>query len=205
MSKILGLYSALNKSKQRFIDEVFGSEIYRSCLPQLTIIDAGAYKGEFSFYALNVAKIIYAFEPDPRPYRILEQRVKNFKLGNIIKTFPMALSGKTGKRIFHASGYGGSRLLDRDDLEYPKEERIKVKTISLVDFMDKFKIEQIDIFKIDVEQGENEIFNTPEFPELSKNIKCIIGEHLKGVNGLLKSLGYKAKGVGGENTLYVKA
>src|SRR3990167_2479110 len=74
MNNILALYSSLYKSKQRFIDEVFESEVYKAATPQLTILDLGAYEGEFSFYCLNFAKKIYAegaekeiFEADDFP------------------------------------------------------------------------------------------------------------------------------------------
>ena len=75
MSKILELYAELLDSKQRFLDEIFVAEIYKGACPKLTIFDLGAYEGEFSFYCLNFAKKIYAFEPDPTPFAILKKRI----------------------------------------------------------------------------------------------------------------------------------
>ena len=202
MSKILDLYVDIKESNQRFIYEIFIEEIYRAVCPQLTIIDAGAYEGEFSFYCYNFAKKIYAFEPDPKPWEVLSRRHRDFELGDRIEIFNTALSGKTGKRIFHASGGGGSRLLGEEISDYPEKERIKVQSISLADFIKDKNIEQVDILKIDVENGENEIFRAPEFAQISNKIKTIIGEHLSGVKGLLESLGYKSRVVEGMNTLY---
>lgn len=201
MSQILELYAEILESKQRFIDEVFHDEIYRSVYPQLTILDVGAYEGEFSFACLNFAKQIYAFEPDPRPWKVLQERHEKFNLGDKMKIYNLALSAKTGTRIFHASGYGGSRLLDKDSEHDPKEV-IKVKTISLGDFMKENEINQIDILKIDIEDGEKEIIKDSNFAELSKKIKLIIGEHLGAVEGNLRDLGYTPRVVEGANTLY---
>src|SRR3990167_9957193 len=151
MSKILDLYVDIKESEQRFVDEVFEAEIYRAACPQLTIIDAGAYEGEFSFYCLNFAKKIYALEPDPGPYKILEERINQYDLGKIIKIFPMAITGKSGDRVLYASGFGGSRLLPDTDDEHGDDKKVKVSTLSLVDFFKKNRIKEVDILKIDVE------------------------------------------------------
>ena len=176
MSKVLELYKDILESKQRFVDEVFDAEIYRSSVPQLTIIDLGAYEGEFSFYCFNFAKKIYAIEPDPRPYAILEKRIKDYDLGNRIACFPIAISDSKKERIFHASGYGGSRLLAENDAEYPGKEKMKVQSMSLADFMEENNIEYVDILKVDIEGGEDELFNGLEFAKVAHKIGTIVGE-----------------------------
>src|SRR3990167_4926628 len=97
---ILNLYKNIDQ-KQRFVDEVFSDQIYNPVRPQLTIIDGGAYEGEFSFYCLPFAKIIYAFEPDPRPFKRLDKYVKKFGLQDIIKHSSKALASTNGFRYFH--------------------------------------------------------------------------------------------------------
>jgi len=199
MNNILALYSSLYKSKQRFIDEVFESEVYKAATPQLTILDLGAYEGEFSFYCLNFAKKIYAVEPDPGPYKILEERINQYDLGKIIKIFPMAITGKSGDRVLYASGFGGSRLLPDTDDEHGDDKKVKVSTLSLVDFFKKNRIKEVDILKIDVEGAEKEIFEADDFPSIADKIKLIIGEiHISadGVRDNLKKNGFKVKDVG---------
>ena len=202
MSKILDLYVDIKESEQRFVDEVFEAEIYRAACPQLTIIDAGAYEGEFAFYCYNFAKKIYALEPDPRPWKVLKDRVKKFDLDDRIKILDKALAKDTGERYFNATGFGGSRIIGEQDEVHQSEDKIKVKTISLQDLTTKYKIEQVDILKLDIEGGEAEVIRSSEFPKLSKKIKVIIGEHLEPVKGLLEELGYKSRDVKGGNTLY---
>lgn len=196
MSKILNIYAELIGNTHRFVDEVFENEEYYPAMPQLTVIDLGAYEGEFSFYCYNFAKMIYAIEADPRPYAILESRVRDYDLERI-KCFPLALAGSSGERTFHASGYGGSRLLKTpEDVEEPVSSYIKVNSMSLAQFMEANKIEHIDILKVDIEAGEIEVFNSADFKGVVDKIDCIIGEHLKEVDELLKGFGFKAETFG---------
>ena len=176
MSKVLELYKDILESKQRFVDEVFEAEIYKSGVPQLTIIDLGAYEGEFSFYCFNFAKKIYADEPDPRPYAILEERIKKYDLGDRVEAFPLAISNSKGERTLHASGYGGSRILPDDDTRYPSKEKITVPSMSLADFMSEKSIDYVDILKVDIEGLEDEVFNGSEFAKVADKIGTIVGE-----------------------------
>ena len=200
MSKVLELYKNILESNQRFVDEVFENEEYRAAVPQLTIIDLGAYEGEFSFYCYNFAKKIYAIEADPRPYKVLAKRIEKYKLDRV-ECFPIALSGSKGERMFHATGFGGSRLLSETDEASPKA--IKVDSMSLAQFMEANNINHVDILKTDVEGGEYEIFTSPSFKEVVDKIDCIIGEHLNDVDKLLKKFGFKTE-VDGINTIYRK-
>lgn len=198
MSKILELYNELLISKERFIGDIFEGDEYQSALPKLTIFDVGAFGGEFSFYCYNFAKKIYAFEPDPRPYAVLEERVKKFGMDKI-EVFPLAIASSAGERSFHATGYGGSRILP--DSEVQNEDVIKVKTISLIEFMKEHNVEHIDILKMDIEGGEDEIIRSIDFKDIVDKIDVIVGEHLGGVDQLLLAYGFK-KTQDGVNAIY---
>src|SRR3990172_2954858 len=172
MTKLLQLYKYLSERKERFLDETFEDEIYSPVKPQFTIIDGGAYQGEFGFYCLPFAKTIYAFEPDPRPFNVMEGMVKKFELGGVIKTSNKALAGSIGKRFFHNSGYGGSTFFaDSND-------SIEVDTTTLATVIKENKLEVVDILKVDMENAEGEVFRASDFPEVADRIKLIIGEHL---------------------------
>lgn len=188
MKNILKLYKGLEESKERFIDETFEKEIYTSVRPQLTIIDGGAYGGEFSFYCLPFAKKIYAFEPDPRPYDIFKQLIEEFELSDVIELSDKALAGSNGRRVFHNSGYGGSSIKGKDDAQGDGD--IEVETITLANVIKDNKIEQVDILKVDMENSEGEVFEALDFSEVQGRIKMIIGEHLDGSKSTLESFGF---------------
>lgn len=184
---ILDLYANIDQS-QRFVGEVFDSQIYSPVRPQLTIIDGGAYEGEFSYYCLPFAKVIYAFEPDPVPFEYMDNMVKKYELSDVIKHSNKALAGENGTRYLHASHYGGSTLLAK---EVEPNEEIKVQTITLATVIKDNKLDQVDILKLDMENAEEEVLKAQDFLEVADRVKMIIGEHLGASEKLLKSLGYK--------------
>lgn len=199
--RILELYKEMADDRQRFIDEIFEYEIYRPALPQLTIFDLGAYMGEFAFYTLNIADKIYCFEPDPYPYKKLKERVKKYGLEDKVIITNTALSDSRGKMAFHATHYGGSKIVGDAQKEYPDKEIITVPTMTLAQFMKKHKVKHIDILKVDIEDGEIAVFNSPDFKDVAYKIDLIIGEHLGGVDSLLKAYGFNSYPVEG-NTIY---
>jgi len=198
VSKILELYAELLDSKQRFLDEIFVAEIYKGACPKLTIFDLGAYEGEFSFYCLNFAKKIYAFEPDPTPFAILKKRIKKYDLNKVIKIYNKAISANGGSRVFHATSAGGSTLLDKSITDYSGEKMIKIKSVSLKDFINTNKINKIDILKIDVEGSEKEIFMDESFKKVAPKIECIIGEdHQDSLKEIIEDNGFRYYAYGG--------
>lgn len=208
MSKILELYSELlatskrGDGTERFINDTFYGEEYNEVFPKLTILDIGSYQGDFSFACLPFAKIIYAFEPDPRPFEVLKKLVDQFEVGNIIKYSNSAIGGVSGNRTFGATGFGGSRLVTEAEAQNsPETTVVLVKTITLPQLFKDQDIDEVDILKIDIEDGEAEVFNSPEFAKISKKIKLIVGEHLAGSDAALKALGYEPRQIN-NNTIY---
>lgn len=197
---ILDIYSNIDRAS-RFVKETFIDETYKPVRPQLTIIDGGAYEGEFDFYCLPFAKVVYAFEPDPTPYTRLKQLVNEFGLSDTIKCSNKALANMNGFRYLHNSGGGGSAL--HESTEVQPQDSIKVETITLATVIKENKLEIVDILKLDMENAEKEVLSSPDFLEVADRIKMIIGEHLEPSDKLLKSLGYKSY-THAENTVYTK-
>jgi FkbM family methyltransferase len=165
---ILKLYNEIHLKRlgDRFMDEVYHYEVYKQARPQLTVVDLGAYEGEFSFYCLPFAKDIYAVEPDPRPFSVLQKTVYDFGLGNTVKLFDCAIAKEDGKRNMTFSGAGGNAFGEGEG---------EVDVYSLNNFFVQNGIEQIDVLKIDVEKAEEEIFSADDFP--GNKIKFIVGEY----------------------------
>mgnify|MGYP001595488483 FL=1 len=171
---ILDLYEELNKkyrSGTRFIDEVFVDEIYKSARPRLTVVDLGAYEGEFSFYCLPFAKDIYAVEPDPMPFRVMNNMVTKHELEEIIRVYPVAISKETKMGLLHASGGGGSSIVNS-----PDDRTVEVQLYTLNDFFEQNKINHVDILKMDVESSEKDILVGQGIEEALSKVDLIIGE-----------------------------
>jgi FkbM family methyltransferase len=126
------------------------------------IFDAGAHRGYITtrYHRLFPAGTIYAFEPFPESFSILEKTQKTTRK---IHPLNLALSNKTGRSVFHANFSAATNSLLPTDLNaqasWPKGQLDTIKTISvetttLDDFCDKHDIDHIDLLKMDVQGAE---------------------------------------------------
>lgn len=69
--------------------------------PALNAIDAGANKGTYTYFMARLARHVYAFEPNPKMYRLLQRTIA----GNVT-AFPVALAA-TSERAVLRIPYGG--------------------------------------------------------------------------------------------------
>ena len=182
------LWGIFTKYKDdRFFNEVFEREIYSPVLERgdnLTVIDLGAFHGEFDFYIYDKAKIIYAIEPQQEAYR---QLVENCIDLPKISTHRLIISNLDGYKYINGGDGGGATTTD-EGIE--SETKKKVESQTLATFMKNNGIEQVDILKIDVESHEPYIFASPDFKEVAHKVKFIIGEHGSGLREILEPLGF---------------
>ncbi len=139
------------------------------------ILDIGGHIGLFSLYVsqkCNKGKI-FCFEPVTTNYEILLENIKSNKLSNI---FPhnLAVARTTNHVVLNInkdeSGHSMFRI---------GEKSIKVKSISLKDFIIKNKIDKCDLIKLDCEGAEYEIIDSIPNDYLSKIDKFIIEYHFE--------------------------
>lgn len=123
------------------------------------VLDVGAHFGFFSYYALkHGAKRIYAFEPNPYVFKILEKHAEMWDR-KVIKVFNLALYSFEGilklKIPKNKTLHG---LATVEDLKKQKEIiELKVKCTTIDKFVKKNRIKRIDFIKIDAEGSEKEI------------------------------------------------
>ena len=191
MSNLQGFIDKyMNDGAERFFHDVFGGE-YAPVLNAKAdvVLDVGATAGEFSAYIYNKASVIYALEPYSAHYEELTGNIKEFGLDKI-KPFRMALSDYNGEGNFLTiGGRGGNRLINGDGDEYT--EKVQVKTLAT--FMKDVGIDHINILKIDIENGEVKVFNSPDFKDIAYKIDFIIGEHIADMQSLFEGYGFKSR------------
>lgn len=123
--------------------------------PSMAVVDIGAHIG---YYSLLSAKLtgangkIYAFEPTPFLYSILQKNIRANGLEKRAEAFPLALGNHSVKKmcffigetttssLFHIPGRVGAS--------------IEVEMVSLDDFFRKRNWPKVDIVKIDAEGAE---------------------------------------------------
>lgn len=172
--------------------------------------DVGSNVG---FYALNFAKKcgrngkVYAFEPDSKTYQKLRKNIELNDFNGIIESFDMAISEKSGKKIFHVisqkSSAWGTTIPEAREKAI---ESLSVKTVTLDEFVSEKGIKEIDFMKVDIEGGEFELMEGGKdtfkrkavkklFIECSGPVLDIRGKSLNDYLNLFEQVDYKPVGI----------
>ncbi|MBU6430874.1 MAG: FkbM family methyltransferase [Patescibacteria group bacterium] len=135
--------------------EKYESDIFRSKIKQgMTIIDIGANLGYYAAIAARRAGergLVIAFEPEPNFFKLLSKNISRNNLKNA-SLFEMAIADKNGKMELFLSNEnkGNNSLIQSENLK----TSVRVKSVTLDDFITSRKIEKVDIVKMDIEGAE---------------------------------------------------
>ena len=175
------------------------------------LIDIGANIGIYTLSLFRNAKYIYAFEPERENYRRL---VNNLKINSItnVKTLRKAVSNQTGKSI--------SLYINRDNkgwhstsIPYSNDIQ-RVESITLDYFIEKNKIKDIGLIKIDVEGGELNVLagsrkilkklRPTVLIEFNKPLSRMAGHNLIQIYKLLIQYNYQSYRLIGDKLIQIK-
>lgn len=169
--KNIGIYA----DDDRFIREVLIENEYQYLFGYDTVVDLGSNIGTFSLWIYPYAKKIYAVEPNPKPIELLKKTIEDNKLDKIIP-IEIAITGTNGARFLantDDTAYGSGLINDTVGM--------KIKSMQLDTFMVEYKIEYIDLLKVDIELTEKELFESAGFRNVQNKIGTIIGEYHNGI------------------------
>ena len=167
--------------KNSYLPEIL-KEMYRDCVydpylkgkKDLVIADFGANIGMFSYYAYEMAKVIYAIEPSKQHFEVLTKMIE-FNGLERVKPIKKALSHKNGMVTFYHNENTTMFSLKESVNNKPKESE-EVETITLDKLFDENKINHLDFMKIDIEGSEAEVFSSLGFEKVANKINIIMGE-----------------------------
>jgi FkbM family methyltransferase len=149
------------------------TQIFKELLkPEMNILDIGANIG---YYVLLEAKrvlngIVYAVEPDPYNFLILNQNIRINGLNNV-KTFNIAISDKEDLAKFYLSKRSNLHSL----INYGHSiKEIIVKTVTLDEFL---KDKEVNFIRMDVEGAEYEILKGAHKTLEREDLKLFIEFH----------------------------
>lgn len=139
--------------------------------PGQTVVDIGAHIG---YYSLIFAKlvgpsgIVYAFEPDPTNFSILQKNIKLNGYNNIVP-INKAVTEKSGAlNLYVSDGSAGDHKI------YNSDENRKTLQIDGVALDDFFKDKKVDFIKMDIQGAEGgALKGMASLLENSKDIKVI--------------------------------
>lgn len=128
------------------------------------VIDIGAGMGDFSILTAreHPGCTVYAFEPFQESFDMLTANIALNAAANI-RTFPIAISAKTGKMTLFATGEAVQHTTTDSTVSGDAANAMQVEGISLDDMFAQNQLGVCDYLKIDCEGGEYDIlFHTSE-------------------------------------------
>ncbi|HBQ98306.1 MULTISPECIES: FkbM family methyltransferase [unclassified Roseofilum] len=116
-------------------------------------IDVGANIGYYSLLAAPLSREVYAFEPDPRVIKILEDNISQFQNCHIVKE---ALYSQVGTMEISLKAMPELNSLVRTKIE-DEVEKMTVKVNTLENFMTEYPSVKVAGIKTDAEGADFEI------------------------------------------------
>ncbi|GHV22813.1 hypothetical protein AGMMS49959_14320 [Planctomycetales bacterium] len=121
------------------------------------VIDAGAWVGDFSAYAVSKGATAYAFEPTTATYNLLQQTVAL----NDHKIYPVPLGLSDAEKeitLYRHNGNSGANTIIRHSwTNDPLTITETIKITTLDKFVAENKIAKIDFIKADIEGAERDM------------------------------------------------
>ena len=169
----------------KYFPETYEAENFEflkeSCKPGAVIIDIGAHIGLFSIIAAQVTGKrgkLYAFEPAPGTFALLQQTVVINHEEQVIETIQKAVGKENGKITFFVSDNNAD---NSNSLVNYKEDRslhgIDVAVTSIDNFVKEKNISKLNFIKIDVEGAEYDTLQGAVNTLKNLRPRCIVAIH----------------------------
>jgi len=145
-------------AKEIYLDKDY--EHYgRSIQDGWVVIDIGAAFGDFVVLAAkqNKKAKIYAFEPYPKYFKLLQENIATNKLKNVF-AFPYAIGSKKKKLSLYVGSGEAVTFSTSSKLASNSSDVLSITAKSLEQIFKEEKIKICDFLKIDCEGGEYDIF-----------------------------------------------
>ena len=159
---------------------------------KLNVLDIGANGGLFSLYAASVCENVFAIEPSSvlcNNIRLFAKEINNITVCNC------AISNKEGmiSYYFFPDCTGQSTIHNRAKAKNAEAIKLSVNAYTIESFAKKYKIDYIDICKVDIEGEEVNLFDDESIERLEPLVDrfWIEVHHTAHINGKLMQDNYK--------------
>jgi len=144
---------------------------------ELNVIDLGANVGLFSLYVSPVAEKIFAVEPTPSHFALLNELVQLTDRQNI-ECHQLAIGIIDGEADLHIhEGNSTMNSFVKHRTNHHSDVSVKVKTQTLNSFIDSLNLaSNVGFVKMDIEGFENEIIFEPSFEDAVNKIDAMYVE-----------------------------
>jgi FkbM family methyltransferase len=158
------------------MNEMFLERIYDPYLvgkKDLTVIDAGANIGLFTYYIYPISKKIYSLEPSKIHFKTLSEMIRYNRLDRT-EVVNLGLSNASGDRVLYSSSNTTAFSLYKVDPYSNETENVQMVTLN--DFLLNKNLTKVDVLKIDIEGEEAKVFSSSEFDKAVPKLKMIFYE-----------------------------
>ncbi len=176
--------------------EVFLRGDYGPVPERGVVLDLGASVGTFALHAAasSPGAALYAYEPSPEAFRLLEDNVRMNGLESRVTLVNAAVGARSEPRELYVKG----RLFPSLHARGPGAASVQVDCLTLPDVLAAHGIESVALLKLDVEGAEHELLRgTP--PETLARVAQIRmeahdlpgGQDVESLRGLLVERGFR--------------
>lgn len=182
------------------MEELWKSRIYDPYLPfkkeGSVALDVGANVGLVSYYLAQHFEKVYAMEPSTEHFGNLLKMLDFNQITNV-EAIKKALFMENGEFMFGGpKSNTTAKSLHMATWQEGKPEE-KVQAITLEKLFEEYKIEHINLMKLDIEGSEVEVLSHPSFKSVAGKIDTILVErhswnqrHPNQLNEALKNAGF---------------
>jgi FkbM family methyltransferase len=175
------------------VDEVIRKIAYPLPRQGQIILDLGAHIGTFSLLAARAGARVIAFEPEASNFALLSANVRAYPA---IEAVPLAVAGASGSRTlgrqsrFTTSGWS---LCTR------APDALQIECISLPEIWRQWRLEAVDLLKMNVEGAEYEIIRQLPIAYLRQITRVFVECHdfhgfdLSELTGRLRRAGFEVR------------
>ncbi|MBN1675172.1 MAG: FkbM family methyltransferase [Kiritimatiellae bacterium] len=164
--------------------------------PGMVVMEGGANRGVTAAAmakAVGDSGHVHAFEPVPEYFATFKTNLARNRLANVT-AYNLALSDRTGEMAFYRHGEGSGVAPVKE------AEQIRVKTITIPDFLQTYRVPSLDFINLDCEGSELLIFRKaravlreqcpPIFCEVHRQYLGALDQSVQDVVDVLTKIGY---------------
>ena len=138
----------------------------------LTIIDIGANIGLFSIYVSPIAKTVYAIEPTPSHFSLLNEVLLTANVKNV-EPHQLGVYTENGTIDFNIHDNNSTMNSFVRHKSFPHGKQVvQVQTKTLPTLIDDLKCGVVDFVKMDIEGLETELILHPSFQDVKDRVRA---------------------------------
>ena len=152
-----------------------------------SFVDVGANLGQWTFHLAPTALKVYSFEPNPRTYKALTEKAKQYPN---VEAYPYALGS-----FPHTAHLNMHKRCGRDSLLRAKDDFVETALVE-VKTLDSFNLSNIGLINIDTEGYETRVLRGAKDtiqrnrPRIIVEVHWPFKEQRKKITMLLNKMGY---------------